>query len=36
MVILDPYRGRSKGMLDAEWKLVINVNPKNLTEWITH
>ena len=36
MVVLDPYRGYTKGKVDPKWKLVINVDPKNLTEWKTH
>ncbi len=33
---LDPFHQKIKGKIDPTWKLAINVDPKNLTEWITH
>jgi predicted transcriptional regulator of viral defense system len=33
---LDPYHGKVKGNINPKWKLAINVDSKNLTEWIIH
>jgi len=35
VVLLDPEAEKS-GFACADWNLRVNVNPKNLTEWITH
>lgn len=35
-IALDPYHGKAKGIIDPKWKLVVNVDHKNLTEWMTH
>lgn len=33
---LDPHGTTSGSEVNKEWRLRINVNPKNITEWITH
>ncbi|MBI5869237.1 MAG: hypothetical protein HZB43_13275 [candidate division Zixibacteria bacterium] len=35
-VALDPGQGRGTGAYNTDWYVRVNINPKNLTEWMTH